>query len=84
MDERVVTARVSSKGQIAIPKQLREKFGLAEGTDLQLRIEGDELILRKVARDAWRKWEGRFKGSELLADLIKDRREEIRRDAKGS
>jgi AbrB family looped-hinge helix DNA binding protein len=83
MDEQAVKARVSSKGQIAIPKRLREKFGLAQGTDLQLRIEGDEIILRKIPSDAWRKWEGRFKDSDLLGDLIKDRREETLRDTKG-
>jgi AbrB family looped-hinge helix DNA binding protein len=84
MNENTVTARMSSKGQIAIPKPLRDRFGLSEGTDVLLRVEGDEIVLRKISGDSWRKWEGRFAGSGVLEELIKERREEIRRDKKGS
>ena len=78
------TARVSSKGQIAIPKPLRERLGLDRGTDVALREDGGELILRKVPHQSWRQWEGRFAGSRLLEDLAAERRRERRRDAKRS
>ena len=43
------TLRVSSKGQIVIPKEVRERHRLARDTDLVLFEEGDALILRKKA-----------------------------------
>ncbi len=47
---------VSSKGQIAIPKQVREALNLAEGSKLTLEVRGQEIVLSKG--DAWRKLKG--------------------------
>ncbi len=47
---------VSSKGQIAIPKQVREALNLSEGTKLTLEVRGQEIVLSKG--DAWRKLRG--------------------------
>jgi AbrB family looped-hinge helix DNA binding protein len=83
------TVTVSSKGQIAIPKAVREKIGLQEGTRLRLSVEGDTMVLRKYSEEVWRKWEGRFPNSRMLEDLEREHREEVERDealkhAKGS
>lgn len=43
----VRTLRVSSKGQVVIPKDVRKRHGLDRDTDLVLLEEGDALILRK-------------------------------------
>jgi len=47
---------VSSKGQIAIPKQVRDALNLAEGTKLTLEVRGQEIVLSKGA--AWKKLHG--------------------------
>jgi AbrB family looped-hinge helix DNA binding protein len=47
---------VSSKGQIAIPKQVRDALNLAEGTKLTLEVRGQEIVLSKGA--AWKKLQG--------------------------
>ncbi len=47
---------VSSKGQIAIPKQVREALNLSEGSKLTLEVRGQEIVLSKG--DAWRKLKG--------------------------
>lgn len=39
--------KVSSKGQIVIPKEVRERHGLHRETDLVLLESGDALVLRK-------------------------------------
>ena len=44
---------MSSKGQIAIPKQVREALNLTEGSKLTLEVRGQEIVLSKGA--AWRK-----------------------------
>jgi AbrB family looped-hinge helix DNA binding protein len=50
---------VSEKGQITIPKPLRDKLGLVSGTVLDFEAESWRLIGRKrLASDAFRKWRG--------------------------
>lgn len=44
------TVRVSSKGQIVIPKQLRTAFHIEPGSELTIFAEGDEIHLRQVAQ----------------------------------
>lgn len=75
-----LTARLSSKGQIAIPKPIRDQLGLAQGTNLTVQVDGDAIILRKMA-GSWRDWQGRFRGSLMLEDLAEERRLERERDA---
>lgn len=41
--------KVSSKGQIVIPKEVRERHRLDRDTDLVLLESGDALVLRKKA-----------------------------------
>jgi AbrB family looped-hinge helix DNA binding protein len=76
----VVSVTVSSKGQIAIPKAVREELGLTEGTKLNLSIKGQTLVLRRQEVIDWRSWRGKFKGAPLDRDLAEDHRQEIERD----
>ncbi len=39
------TAKVSSKGQVVIPKPLREKLGLRSGSRLKVTLENHRVIL---------------------------------------
>ena len=41
--------RVTDKGQVTIPKPLRDELGIAEGTELVFERAEDSLVLRKVA-----------------------------------
>jgi len=43
------TATLTSKGQITIPKEIREKLGLKKGDKLVLIEKDGNLILRKVS-----------------------------------
>jgi len=58
----MLKAHVSSRGRVALPKAVRHQLGLEEGASLTVRVEGDEVILRKASAGSWREWEGRFKG----------------------
>lgn len=42
------TVRVSSKGQIVIPKNLRTAFHIETGSELAIFAEGDEIHLRQA------------------------------------
>jgi len=80
----MLKARLSSRGQLALPKEVRDQLSLGEGTFLTVRVEGDEVILRKALTGTWRNWEGQFKGSDLLGDLARNRRQELTRERKRS
>ncbi len=41
------TTRITSKGQVTIPKAIRERYGLEEGDYLVLEPRGEDLIIRK-------------------------------------
>lgn len=41
-------ARVSSKGQITVPKAVREALGIEEGDDVVFRVEGNRAVLART------------------------------------
>jgi len=77
----MLKAKMSSKGQIAIPKPVREKLDLREGTEVSILVQGQNLILQKIVSRDWRRWSGRFPNSGLLEALEKEHRDEVLRDA---
>ena len=78
----MLKARLSSRGQLALPKEVRDQLGLGEGYCLTVRVEGDGVILRKALTGNWREWGGRFQGSDLLGGLARHRRKEVAGDRK--
>lgn len=74
---------VSSRGQVVIPQQVRERLHLKEGTELDVEVERDHLVLRKAKTSAdWRTWQGKLKGVDLTKALKEERRAEESRDRK--
>jgi AbrB family looped-hinge helix DNA binding protein len=70
---------VSSKGQIAIPKQVREALNLTEGSKLTLEVRGQEIILSKG--DAWKQLQGAAADvPDLMEKFAAFRREERERE----
>ncbi|WP_457753425.1 AbrB/MazE/SpoVT family DNA-binding domain-containing protein [Thermococcus sp.] len=47
----MTTVKVSSKGQIVLPKAIREKFGIKEGDELEVLDFGDEIVIVPVKRN---------------------------------
>jgi AbrB family looped-hinge helix DNA binding protein len=42
----MTTAAVTSKGQVTIPKEVRQKLGIRQGSRIQFRVVGDHVELR--------------------------------------
>jgi len=40
--------RVTSKGQVTIPIEIRERLGIAPGTEVEFELDGESARLRKV------------------------------------
>jgi len=51
---------VSEKGQVTIPKTVRDRLGLKPGTVLDFEAQSGKLVGRKtVSEDVFAKWRGR-------------------------
>ncbi len=56
--------RITSKGQVTIPKEIRDEFGLLPGTEVEFASVEGELRVRKMPH-------GRKRGGEIVAHLRK-------------
>lgn len=54
-------ATVAERGQITLPKAVRDALGLTKGTRLKVELDGGRIILRKNVDDAISRARGRFK-----------------------
>lgn len=43
-----IAARMSSKGQVTVPKVVRDALGIAEGDSVVFRVEGDRAVLART------------------------------------
>jgi AbrB family looped-hinge helix DNA binding protein len=48
------TTRITRKGQVTIPKDLREEYGLEEGDEIRWEMSEDGIRIRKATRSAGR------------------------------
>jgi len=71
-----MTQRVGAKGQVVIPKDLRERAGLGPGADVSFEPVDDGIIVRRMDRASTLR--GRFSGSGMAARLLEDRAHEPR------
>ena len=68
----------TSKGQIVIPSSIRRKFGITEGTRIQINVSDDEseIILTPITREYVHSLRGKFKGKGLLKSLMAEKKRE--------
>lgn len=78
----MTTAKLSSKGQLVIPKEIREKLGIHTGTVIKVVCEDDKIILEPLAPSMTERLKGRFEGADLLAELEREHRRELEREVR--
>ena len=54
-------ATVAERGQITLPKAVRDALGLVKGTKLKVELDGGRIVLRKDVGDALSRARGRIK-----------------------
>ena len=57
-------ATVAERGQITLPKAVRDALGLTKGSKLKVELEDGRIVLRKDVGDAISRLRGRFKLAE--------------------
>ena len=73
-------AKISSKGQVVVPKEIRKQMGIKSGAFLEFRQIDDKRLEVTVIKDLIKELEGIYEGSGMLKELEREHREEIERD----
>ena len=77
----MVTVKVSSKGQLVLPKSIRERFGIEPGDEVEIIEMGNELILVPIKKGT--KLRGLVKFDKPVKDILDEaRKEEAELEAK--
>lgn len=83
--------RPSTKGQVVIPKAIRDQLGIDESTQLAITAVNDQIVMKvvdteKIRREVEAFWELRRKAPKLSMDeinrVIKEVRAEIRAEGR--
>jgi AbrB family looped-hinge helix DNA binding protein len=66
------------KGQIVIPSTLRKKFGIKEGTRIQIQVDEqyNRIILTPITREYIHSLRGKYKGTGLMKALMAEKKKE--------
>ncbi|MEW5745984.1 MAG: AbrB/MazE/SpoVT family DNA-binding domain-containing protein [Nitrospirota bacterium] len=75
----MIVAKVTSKGQITIPKRVREKLGVHPGEDVGFEEKDGVVVIKKaVTKSPFDKWVGklRHRKGQKTDDLVKGLRGE--------
>ena len=77
--------KVSSKGQVVIPAELRRKIGLEPGQKVAVYVDGEDVVVHPVPENVLESLTGRFAGhGSGTAGLVRDHQEEIERERRKS
>jgi AbrB family looped-hinge helix DNA binding protein len=71
-----MTQKMGAKGQVVIPKDLRDQVGLGPGADVSFEPVDDGIVVRRANHRS--NLRGRFAGSGMTERLLQDRRSEPR------
>ena len=71
-----MTGRIGAKGQVVIPKALRDRAHLQPGDEVDFELRDEQIVM--VARRSHRTLGGRFSRTGMAARLLEDRAREPR------
>jgi AbrB family looped-hinge helix DNA binding protein len=73
-----VETTATSKGQIVIPSSIRRKFGIKEGTRIQIEVneKANQIILKPITREYVHSLRGKLRGKGLLKALMAEKKRE--------
>lgn len=79
----MAVVKTSAKGQVVIPKEIREEIGLKPGGKVLVTSAGKKAIIEAVPEDPIEATCGMLRGGPSLTKaLLEDRREELEREEK--
>jgi AbrB family looped-hinge helix DNA binding protein len=79
----MIKATISSKGQVAILKAIRERLNLKTGTEISIEVRGETLVMKRLVRNFpdWRTMQGMVQEGESLTQALEaEHRAELTRE----
>jgi len=73
---------LSSRGQLVIPKAIRQALGLRTGTQFHIRLDESRIILEPMAKSPVEALYGKYANADFLTDLEAEHKQEIQNDTK--
>lgn len=68
---------LSERGQVVIPKKIRDSIHLSKGDELEIEVKGDAIVLKPLKRFKAKKWQDYAGiGEGLVAAHLKDKKKE--------
>jgi len=71
-------SRISTKGQVVIPAEVRSGYGFVEGAEVIITGEGGRLILEKVGFDEIYRLQGAVRGGPSALQMLEEERRKER------
>jgi len=75
-----VLARLSSKGQLVIPKAIRQDLGLQAGMQFHIRVKEGTILLEPITPSPIDALYGKYPDVDFLTEMETEHRQEMRRE----
>ena len=75
-EDKNVKTKVTTRGQVSIPAEIRKKLHIETDTKLEWSIDGNAIRVIPVPKDPISAFRGRGKGVYTTQDLLKERRQD--------
>ncbi len=75
-------SRVTSKGQVVIPKRIREKYGIHTSTSIRWIEKKEGILMVPDSEDPIEAARGMFSGSGILKGYLQEKKREKERENK--
>ncbi|MBM3143488.1 MAG: AbrB/MazE/SpoVT family DNA-binding domain-containing protein [Chloroflexi bacterium] len=72
--------RLSSKGQIVIPRLIRKQLHLKRGDQLRAHVQEGKIVIEPIEMDAIDRLHGILAGTNVLDELEEEHRQEVEND----
>jgi AbrB family looped-hinge helix DNA binding protein len=68
------TVKVSSRGQVVIPAEMRRELDLERDSRLEVEVDGETLVFRPIRKQEWDRYRGALGSGTSLTKALEDER----------